>query len=269
MDLQRQMKQYKDELLKTAFGDLSDEEKKSYSAVFVELCRDIRKSNERYNDRRITIYNLYRQESEIINSLIIGLAHHVDFCRHGETDNTQGFRDIYQDILFKALDADKLSYDELKNSNDYQTKKPIRNILASYWRDESKTESERIIEVRNCYDIRDVLKNSGFVYNELLQSWEKRFPFGEIRKVSANLAALKPDVAITTRSVNRMVFEFTAYVCITGKTYDYRDILKDNGYRFRDNKWHKKILNSQFLTEREKILDALPKGQGIKVEMTY
>ena len=280
MDLQYQMKLYKDELLKTAYSDLSEEEKKSYSSVYVELCRDVRKSNERYcsdliqtdgspKGRRITIYNLYRQESEIINSLIIGLAHHVDFCRHGETDNTQQFREIYQDMLFKALDADKLSYDELKNSNDYQTKKPIRNALASYWRDESKTDSEKIIEVRNCYDIRDILKNSGFTYNDLLQSWEKRVPYGEVKKISADLTALKSDVDITTRSVNRMVFGFTAYVCITGKTYEYRDILKANGYRFEDKKWLKKIVNHQFLTELERILEKLPKGQGIKVEMTY
>lgn len=280
MDLQYQMKLYKDELLRIAFPDLSDEEKKSYSSVYVELCRDIRKSNERYisepiqsdgttKGRRITIYNLYRQESEIINSLIIGLAHHVDFCRHGETDNTQDFREIYQDILFKALDADKLSYDELKNSNDYLTKKPIRNILASYWRDESRTESEKIIEVRNCYEIRDVLKKMGFKYNELLQCWEKRISCSEIGKMSSDLTALKKDVNIITRSINKMVFAFTAYVCITGKTYDFRDILKSNGYRFDDKKWTKKIINHQFLSEQEKILALLPKGQGIKVEMTY
>lgn len=271
MDIQRQMKIYKDELLKTAYGELSEAEQSSYSSVFVELCRDVRKTNERYNNRKITIYNLYRQESEIINSLIIGLAHHVDFCKNGETDNTQKFREIYQDMLFKALDADRLSFDELKKSNDYQTKIALRNALSTYWPDNTDTSSEKIIEVKNCFEIKDDLKKMGFTYNQLIQSWDKSVPVSEISKVTTDIHNMKPEALISTRSSNRMVFAFNAFVCVSGKTYAYKDILKDNGYHFDMNTklWRKKIVNNQFLSEQEKILEALPKGQGIKVEMTY
>ena len=65
--------------------DIPEETRKSFEWFKIELSKKTIKKNEKYEERTITIYNLYRQECEIVNSLIIGIAHHIDFCIRGET----------------------------------------------------------------------------------------------------------------------------------------------------------------------------------------
>lgn len=71
--------------------DIPEETRKSFEWFKIELSKKTIKKNEKYENRTITIYNLYRQECEIVNSLIIGIAHHIDFCIRGETDNSKSF----------------------------------------------------------------------------------------------------------------------------------------------------------------------------------
>ena len=83
--------------------DIPEETRKSFEWFKIELSKKTIKKNEKYEERTITIYNLYRQECEIVNSLIIGIAHHIDFCIRGETDNSKSFFNIYQNLLYQAF----------------------------------------------------------------------------------------------------------------------------------------------------------------------
>ncbi len=269
MDLSYQMKLYKDDLINTVYGELNEEEKHSYSSVFVELCRDMKKTNFKYEDKKIRIFNLYRSESEIINSLIMGIAHHIDFCIRGETDSSYEFLKIYQEMLFKALKEEKLDFEELKVSDDYKASKMIQTVLSTYWPDKVDTDHEEYIELHNAYSIKEKLKTMDYKYNEMIQVWEKKIMNSKESEETEIIKSLKFDTVISFRSASKLVFGFPAFICLTGNTYPCKDIIKEQGYRFEDNQWVKKIHNSQFMTEKEHILAKLPKAQGIKVEMTY
>ena len=74
---------------------------------------------------------------------------------------------------------------------------------------------------------------------------------------------------IQTRSPNKIIFGITAFCCVYGYTYNYKEILKSNSYYYQDGKWCKKIQACNYIDERNKLENLLPKGQGIKISIEY
>lgn len=267
--MKKQLKNKMIELLNLVFNDVIDDEtKKSYEYFNIVLSKKELKKNESYKERTITVNNLFRQECEIANSLIVGLAHHIDFCNRGETDNKKPFLELYRTLLFTALDNQYILFDELKSSNDFNNSKVLKNILSSYW--VSNYSSEKcILEVYNCFSIKDYLKKHNFLYNSCHQSWELEV---NSNKVGAAIEAIynkDKSVVVETRSPNKIVFGLSAYICISGKTFNYKDLLKKERYFYKNTKWYKKIMANTYLTEKENIEKILPKGQGLKISLEY
>lgn len=257
------------DLLSLAYKDNCDEEMmKSFKYFNIELSKKTTKKSEEYKDRKIIIFNLYRKECEIANSLIIGLSHHIDFCIRGETDNRKPFCEIYQSLLYLAFQDKMISYDELIKSQDYKDKKLIQNATNIYFED-IKNEESCIIEVFNSFNIKEYLKQHKFKYNTFHQSWEIEVKKTLLNKAIEILLLRDESIIIETRSPSKIIFGLTAFVCISGYTYKYKDLLKENHYFFKDNKWLKKIQANYYLIEKEQIEKALPKGQGIKVSIEY
>lgn len=257
------------ELLNLLFSDqIDDETKKSYEYFNIVLSKKELKKNESYKDRTITINNLFRQECEVANSLIIGLAHHIDFCNRGETDNKKPFVELYKIFLFCALDNQFISFDELKSSNDYNNLKLLKDILSSYW--EPNHNSEKcILEVYNCFSIKDYLKKHKFLYNTCHQSWELEINTNKVKIAIETICNKDKKAIFETRSPNKIIFGLSAFICVSGKTFNYKDILKQAHYFYKDTKWYKKIMANNYLTEKENIQKLLPKGQGLKVSIEY
>lgn len=270
VDILSQLKKDFVNLLNEVLNDDIDEETKtSYQYFNIELSKKSLKRNESYKERKITVYNLYRQEDEIVNSIIIGLALHIDWCNKGETGTAEkSFSSLYEKLLFEALDTGMISYEALKQSNDYYNSKLIRNTTSTYF-PKQNTEERCILEVHSCYPLKDYLKRQGFKYNESHQSWDTEVSTNSVEQLKEAISNKCKTAEVKTRHINKIVFGLRARVCITGYTYKFKDILKANKYYYENKKWYKNIQADMYLQEKNNIYKVLPAGQGLKIDIEY
>lgn len=77
------------------------------------------------------------------------------------------------------------------------------------------------------------------------------------------------DIIIVTRHINKICFGLNAKIFISGNTFKFREILKNNRYYYSDKKWYKNIRANEFLKEKANIEKLLPSGQGLKIDIEY
>ena len=248
--------------------DIPEETRKSFEWFKIELSKKTIKKNEKYEDRTITIYNLYRQECEIVNSLIIGIAHHIDFCIRGETDNSKSFFNIYQKLLYIAFQEKMIDYDELINSQDCKQIRLISKATNIIF-ENNKVESTCILEVLNSFQLKDYLRQHNFKYNTLHQSWEYEIDKNLLERSIRVIKAKDGNCIIQTRSPNKIIFGIIAFCCVSGYTYNYKEMLRNNHYYYKEGKWYKKIRACNYIDKKNKLENMLPKGQGIKISIEY
>lgn len=256
------------EIIELAYGQVNEDVKKSYKNFLINLNKKEIKINEKYESRKIEIYNLWRNESELVNSMIIGLAHHVDYCDRGETDNKAHFISIYKKMLHIALDEDYLIFNDLINSGDYKNIKRIRDVLADYWR-KDKAKKTIKLEVYNCYSIKNFLKERGFMYNKLSRAWETQDDVNEINNVANIILNMNPYVKVRKVPDNKISINIQALVVASGNTYIYKDILKQEKFYFENGYWKKRIYANEYYNEIKKLKSILPKSQGIKYQLEF
>lgn len=256
------------ELIKILCTDIDDEVQNSYCKFNVVLSKKELVKNETYKNRTMTVNNLFREECEVANSLIVCLAHHIDFCNRGETDNKKEFVKLYQTILFCALENQYIDFNELKASNDFNNSKLLQDALSSYW-PSNYTSNKCILEVYNSFAIKDYLKAHKFEYNMQHQSWDLEIDSNRADEISKIILNKSKDLIVKTRNPNKIVFGAVAYICVLGNTYKYRDLLKQEHYFYKKPKWCKRIMANEYLSEKKKIENLLPKGQGLKVCIEY
>lgn len=58
-------------LIDAAYPNIDENVIENYKKINIVLSKKTLKQNEKYEDRKCIIYNLYRQESELSNSLLI------------------------------------------------------------------------------------------------------------------------------------------------------------------------------------------------------
>ena len=168
------------------YGNQDEAIRDSYKRFKITFSKKEMKQNEKYQERELVIFNLCRQEVEIINSLIMMLSSHVYFCMTGDFCRKKEFMELYSMLLRKALDYGYLDYNELKESNDYINNKKVKEALESYWPSSNKEDTTIFLEVYDSYSIKDTLSNSGFQYNSIQNCWEKEIVRKETENVKNN-----------------------------------------------------------------------------------
>lgn len=266
--MEREIKLYLNKLIEAVFQNINDEIKKSYKNFLIKISKKETKINESYKEREITIYNLYRDENEIINSLIIGLAHHIDFCNKGYTNNKKDFMQIYIELLCYALNNGFLSYEDLIKSNDFKNIKRIRDALENFWLDKKSSLNSKV-EVYNCFDIRYALKKENYSYSYLGRYWGKIIPNDLVKKEITKLKNADKDLKVTVTDENKITINLSASIVVSGNTFLIKELLKQEGYSFKNGNWKKKINASTYPLEKKLIENQLPKGQGIRVFIEY
>lgn len=258
------------ELIEIVYMNIDEDIKKSYSNFKITLSKKMQKKNQSYSNREFVICNLYRQEAELVNSLIICLAHHIDYCNTGETKRSSPeFVQVYQDLLYAALSNHFLDYIELRNSNDYKEQKKIREVLSTFWDDSKINEEHLILEVYNCYQIKEILKSQNYKYNSSYGSWEIEVESSQLFDLQNSLKKLDERIILNTRSTHKIIFVIDCLIEVIGKSYKYRKKLKENKYFFKDGKWVKKIKSYEFLEEKKKVEEIVPQGLGIKIDINF
>lgn len=266
--MDKEIKLILNRLIEHCYENQSKELLDSYKRFSIILSRRETKINESYKEREITIYNLFRSECEIVNSIIIGLSHHIDFCHRGYTNNKKEFIDVYKNILYFCLNYGYLNYDELTGSNDFNNIKRIRDVLESFWLDNKPSDKSKI-EVYNSYNLKNILRTNGYKYSYLGRCWYFILPNNNISKHMKWIKGSDKNAKTVIVNENKITINIHAKIVVSGNSYFVKDILKDNGYKFSDKAWKKYINASDYLTEKQDILKKLPVGQGLKVSIEY
>lgn len=118
-----------------------------------------------YEDSSITITNLYRSQTNIICTTIHELAHHIDRVFRGKSDHSQEFYKIFKELLFTGLNMGLFTKEEaLEMETDASDSNKIRKIIDEYIPNPiNYKENEKKIIVKNCYKIKDILKEKNFI----------------------------------------------------------------------------------------------------------
>ena len=97
------------------------------------------------------------------------------------------------------------------------------------------------VVVKNCYDIKEQLKEGGFKYNALSQTWEKTIDVKNEQKTKNWLNTLSCEYEILDG--NTMQVEAVGTLIATDGSFEYKDELKANGFYWNSQKkrWQKKI----------------------------
>lgn len=196
----------------------------------------------RYTDSSITIVNLNRNQTNIVCTTIHELAHHVDRVFRGKSDHSKEFYEVFSDLLYTGLNMglfDKI--EALNMQTDASDSNKIKKILDAYVPNPiAYKQNEKRIVVRNCYSVKDTLKEGGFSYNGLSNSWEKVVATDDVPRYEEILRTLPCEYDIVDASV--MNIEANGTLIATDGSYEHREELKASGFYYSQKKyWAKKI----------------------------
>lgn len=216
----------------------------AYKKFYIEKGNNLKSRNGCYNTRtnHIIINNLYRDNSAIMATIIHELAHHVDYCQRHTSDHSQKFYDVFFPLLRKGLDLEYYSKENLMNyksdaSDSNKIKKHLENYVPS-----TKPESKIIrIRVYNCFNQKDRLKELKYRFDSLSSTWTKVLSIDDLDAEVKTLTSMSVDYKVM--SSDTVEFKGNVKITIRGETYDYKEELKKDGFRY-DNKtksWTKSI----------------------------
>jgi len=119
--------------------------------------------------------------------------------------------------------------------------------------------------VRNCFTVKDILKENGFRYNSLSYTWEKVVPISEVDELTELLSSI--DCSFEVQDGNTVTIEAQGILIAGEGSYDHRKELKAFGFRWNTEKkrWQKKIEMRNYKEEIEN-LSELMKLVVIKLE---
>lgn len=189
--------------------------------------------------RQIRVYNPSLGTRHMAKCCIHELSHHIDCMLHGTSGHQKPFYEIYKRLAYASLDMGILRKRDFYDSKSSDRNKVIKFIeqyephKVAY-----KMPEDKYIAVKNCFKQKDALKEAGYKWNSVEQTWEK-----ETEDQEADIAFLeKIDCKEYVIKSSDMYVKAVVYIAATGKTFDIKDTLKDEGFFFdKDTKlWKKK-----------------------------
>ena len=194
------------DIAKQAYGKDCDAR---YLKFYIEMSEKDSKSKHghyRYKDRRIVIFNTYRDDEAVLCTTVHELAHHVDFCNRGTSDHQKEFYEVYEKLLFAAMDMGLIHKEKfLRTNRDASDSNKIRKMMDRYIPHPVGYKSGKVtISFRNSFAYKDYLANKGYHYNSNTKAWEK-----EVDDIDSEMASLKsmPGVELDIRSATDIHFE--------------------------------------------------------------
>jgi len=252
------------------YGKVPEETYKRLTMFRVEIDNKVVKSfNGKYSpaERRIILNNLFRNQVNLVKTSIHELAHHGDHILNFQCGHSKSFYNVYEVLLHTALNMGFLTVadvaDMVRDSRDYHK---VQRMLERYVPSpiEYKKEEKRFV-VRNCFTVKDILKENGFRYNSLSYTWEKVVPISEVDELTELLSSI--DCSFEVQDGNTVTIEAQGILIAGEGSYDHRKELKAFGFRWNTEKkrWQKKIEMRNYKEEIEN-LSELMKLVVIKLE---
>ena len=236
--------------LKNILNDLIDyvyndrEKASTYKNFYVEVVnRNMRSKHGDYNShsRHIRVFNLYRQDDAIIATTIHELAHHVDYINRGITDHQKEFYIVFKMLLYGALDMGLFSKELfLLATRDASDSNKIATMIAGYSpQSVSYKESKRVVEVFNCFNIKDKLKENGYKFNSINKTWEKEVELRDACVEEKILNELSVDYKV--KHVTDISFLGNRKIIATKGSFEHKELLKEDGFHYvKEKRWWEK-----------------------------
>ena len=189
------------------------------------------------NTKIIRIFNLSRPIEHIVSTTIHELAHHIDFMKYGSSGHNKRFYGIFRDLLKTAIECGYIKYESIKNKKDSldikQMEKYYGELIAYYDEKKDTNKNKSIIKVKNCFDIKDYLKSKDFSYNSIEKTWDKVITNNNIEEVKKDILYQDNNVEIIVSDYNDIKMDANYYVIISKNTYEKKEVLSSNGYKYK------------------------------------
>jgi hypothetical protein len=253
---------------------LYEENREEYKKFYIKIIpKEMKSIHGRYtfNKSLIEIFNLSRPYNHIITTILHEVAHHIDYCNRGITNHKKEFYDVFYNLIIGSLELNIISKNDIITETDSADKDRLEKYFGNIqnW-DVKKAEYKKdikIIKVRNSYTIKEYLQKRGYKYSKVEQLWFREIKVGTI---SEELDLLRRIINVENiKVIDRTDLEIEAiYYIVVLNSYNYKDILKENGYIYNgygiDKKsWNKKIKAHELEKEKE----LLNKLEGVNIKI--
>lgn len=233
-----------------------------------------------YNTKtgKARVGNLSRPPVNILVTLLHEAAHHCEYSMTGCTGHQKSFYVIYNRLMRTAIIAGFFSYDMAKTVTDSASMKqlekycgPVKEVPIP----EKRYKKDKcLIYAFDSYRQKDKLAERGYHFNARAKAWELQVDKKDKDNEVAFLKELSPDITVMAAD-DIMDLTILATVCVTGKTYQKKDVLASLNFRYmkelpngEGSGWFKRIRSTQ-LPELKKAMDILSNTPGITVSVKY
>lgn len=226
-----------------------------YKKFYIEISeRNLKSRHGDYHPKykKICIYNLYRDDAAIIATTIHELAHHVDFINRGTTNHDNEFYSVFKILLYSALDMKIFKIEDFLNANkDAADSNKITKMIEFYHPKETnyKKNITKVV-VKNCFDVKNKLKEQNYYYNAINKTWEKEIDNNSINNEISFLKELKVEYEIM--DANTITFEKVRYMYIGEGSFEIKEKLKEFGFVFdgKSKSWKKEYNEKEYVKYR-------------------
>ena len=231
---------------------------RAYKDFFIDIRQNIRKSfTGKYipETHSLVICNIYRTPKHSIITALHELSHHIETIDKGESlRHSKYFYSVFEKLIGSALDMGVIDKVDITSITDTSDGKKLNKFLETYKYNPVKYNKDyQYIIIYNGYKIRNELKNKGYFFSSFDKTWIKRFINKDIKEEKEKLLKLKDDLEIEIRKPNDIYINSVGYIVISGNTFKYKDILKENGFYYKNQKWAKKVTSNDTEEELKKI----------------
>lgn len=173
----------KQTLIKIIENAKFDCERENYKWFKLNFLNDDRKSFAGDYDMRTHIIRVFvpktsaKTNANLICTTLNEVSHHIDWCNRHTSDHSDAFYEIFQKLLYSALDLNVVSVSDIKNMPRLTTDhNKILKFIKIYSPNPNKDINENylIVNVYNCYSEKEKLKENGYFWNGTLKAWYKK-----------------------------------------------------------------------------------------------
>ena len=246
-----QTKKILNDIISEAYKNDTEEMQKRYKYFTVEL---LVKSNNTYNGRYnpskkvIEILNLNQSTEAIVKTCIHELAHHIDYCKNHKTGHKEAFYQEYRTLLYTALNMRILIPDRLfdvRTSQDHnKVKKIVEEWVPAYVEYKTDKQKVKVIIPFDNLTGRESLRLHGYYWNSIEKIWEKEIQSADVDVETKYIDTIGGRLQL--QDATTMTVDAVGYIVTNGNSFDYKDILKENGFFCSNKKWYKKISAKEY-----------------------
>ena len=253
---------------------LYKENKNEYKKFYIKIIpKEMKSIHGRYfcNQKLIEVFNLSRPYNHIIRTILHEVAHHIDYCNREKSDHTKTFYEEFYNLIIGALELKIIFKNDIITETDSADKDRLEKYFGNIenWNIEEAEYKKgmKIIKVSNSFSIKVYLKNRDYKYSKLEQLWFKEIEVNNLQEEMNLLKNIIHEENIKVIDSKDLEIEAIYYIVVLN-SYNYRDILKENGYIYNgygigNKSWNKKIKANELDKEKE-LLNRLD-GVNIKI----